>query len=213
MCDLLITIGTSLKVQPFASLIDRVDDSCPRLLINLESVGEMDEYDADDYGEGGGSMFGRYREEGFDFKGVSRGGREYARDVRWLGQADEGIKELARALHWEKELDDLFKAGRAALDLEATQTRKSPVMIKQTSKQEAESVAADIGRVVDDAAEPAQGEAKGEVVGKESEDQKFDDFARQLGKLDVDGIEIANERHVTESPYAGDSTKDQKGQL
>jgi len=39
-CDCLIVMGTSLKVQPFASLIDRVPNSCVRLLINNEAVGE-----------------------------------------------------------------------------------------------------------------------------------------------------------------------------
>jgi NAD-dependent deacetylase sirtuin 2 len=37
-CDCLIVLGTSLQVQPFASLIDRVPVSCPRLLINREQV-------------------------------------------------------------------------------------------------------------------------------------------------------------------------------
>lgn len=39
-CDLLIVMGTSLAVQPFASLIDQVPKSCPRLLINLQKAGE-----------------------------------------------------------------------------------------------------------------------------------------------------------------------------
>ncbi|KAK9729773.1 Sir2 histone deacetylase Hst2, variant 2 [Basidiobolus ranarum] len=38
-CELLIVIGTSLKVQPFASLIDRVGSHVPRLLINRELCG------------------------------------------------------------------------------------------------------------------------------------------------------------------------------
>jgi NAD-dependent SIR2 family protein deacetylase len=37
-CDCLIVLGTSLQVQPFASLIDRVPNDCPRLLINREQV-------------------------------------------------------------------------------------------------------------------------------------------------------------------------------
>jgi NAD-dependent histone deacetylase SIR2 len=39
--DLLIVMGTSLTVQPFASLAQRVDDSCPRVLINLDRVGDF----------------------------------------------------------------------------------------------------------------------------------------------------------------------------
>jgi len=37
--DLLIIIGTSLTVEPFARLATFVDETCPRLLLNLEAVG------------------------------------------------------------------------------------------------------------------------------------------------------------------------------
>ena len=37
-CDLLIILGTSLKVQPFASLVGLVREDVPRLLINREQV-------------------------------------------------------------------------------------------------------------------------------------------------------------------------------
>lgn len=40
--DLLIVIGTSLTVHPFASLVDLVPDDCPRVLINLDEVGDFD---------------------------------------------------------------------------------------------------------------------------------------------------------------------------
>lgn len=38
-CDLLIVMGTSLVVYPFASLVGDVSDATPRLLINKEPVG------------------------------------------------------------------------------------------------------------------------------------------------------------------------------
>ena len=40
-CDLLIVMGTSLVVQPFASMIDEVGKDCPRLLINREKAGTV----------------------------------------------------------------------------------------------------------------------------------------------------------------------------
>ena len=40
-CDLLIVMGTSLQVQPFASLINLVSEDTPRLLINREEVGNF----------------------------------------------------------------------------------------------------------------------------------------------------------------------------
>ena len=39
-CDLLIIMGTSLAVQPFASLVDHVSKTTPRLLINREKCGQ-----------------------------------------------------------------------------------------------------------------------------------------------------------------------------
>lgn len=39
--DLLIVMGTSLTVHPFASLAWMVADSCPRVLVNLERVGDF----------------------------------------------------------------------------------------------------------------------------------------------------------------------------
>ena len=39
--DLLFVIGTSLTVQPFASLATLVPEHCPRVLINLDSVGDF----------------------------------------------------------------------------------------------------------------------------------------------------------------------------
>jgi len=40
-CDLLIVIGTSLQVYPFAGLPDMVGKDCPRILINRELVGSF----------------------------------------------------------------------------------------------------------------------------------------------------------------------------
>ena len=39
--DLLIVMGTSLTVHPFASLAGMVESTCPRVLINLEHVGDF----------------------------------------------------------------------------------------------------------------------------------------------------------------------------
>lgn len=38
-CDLLIIMGTSLEVEPFASLTSSVRSFCPRILLNRELVG------------------------------------------------------------------------------------------------------------------------------------------------------------------------------
>jgi NAD+-dependent protein deacetylase SIR2 len=43
--DLLIVIGTSLTVMPFAILVDVVPKECPRVLINLDRVGNFNRKD------------------------------------------------------------------------------------------------------------------------------------------------------------------------
>jgi len=97
-CDLLIVMGTSLAVQPFASLISRVPEECPRLLINREKVGETSEMDM---------MLAKL--------GITRGGgngfvfdekRRY-RDVFFEGDCDQGCWELATLLGWKTELQAL----------------------------------------------------------------------------------------------------------
>ena len=39
-CDLLLVMGTSLEVYPFAALIERVRVGVPRVLLNRECVGQ-----------------------------------------------------------------------------------------------------------------------------------------------------------------------------
>jgi len=113
--DLLIVMGTSLQVQPFASLIDAVPATCPRVLLNLERVGEL--ASSDGY-EGGGMGAGMYNETGFDFDGLTYGGKDKTRDVFWEGKADDAVAELVKHLgeEWETELKRLKEEGYAKLD-------------------------------------------------------------------------------------------------
>jgi NAD-dependent deacetylase sirtuin 2 len=101
-CDLLIVAGTSLAVHPFAGLINHPRDETPRLLVNREVVGEMDERMrkiARLVGHGSGFNFG----EG-----------NY-RDAMYMGDCDAGFQELARLLGWTDELDQLVAAGLAGM--------------------------------------------------------------------------------------------------
>ncbi|KAI8096864.1 DHS-like NAD/FAD-binding domain-containing protein [Halteromyces radiatus] len=86
--DLLIVIGTSLQVQPFAALIDNVPEHTPRLLINKDLAGVH-----------------HSPHHGFDFKW--KYGKK--RDSVYLGDCDEGIEKLAELLGWKNELDRLYE--------------------------------------------------------------------------------------------------------
>ena len=98
-CDLLIVMGTSLKVQPFASLVGRVPDAVPRLLINRERVGETDPML---------EMLALRSPGALDF------GPTNYRDAEFLGDCDDGIRDLARGLGWHDELAALVAAARPA---------------------------------------------------------------------------------------------------
>ncbi|KAJ2780791.1 NAD-dependent protein deacetylase sirtuin-2 [Coemansia javaensis] len=96
-CDLLVVMGTSLQVQPFASLVAEVGAAVPRLLINRERVGDS------------GAA-------GFDFDGM-RG--SVHRDALVLGDCDEACRLLAERLGWADDLLALQAAFAARGDAKA----------------------------------------------------------------------------------------------
>ncbi|XP_059728672.1 NAD-dependent protein deacetylase sirtuin-2 isoform X2 [Haemorhous mexicanus] len=97
--DLLLIMGTSLQVQPFASLISRVPTNTPRLLINKEKTGQSDPLM---------SLMG--------FGGMDFDSDKAYRDVAWLGDCDSGCLALAELLGWKEELEELVRREHAAID-------------------------------------------------------------------------------------------------
>ncbi|KAF9962431.1 NAD-dependent protein deacetylase sirtuin-2 [Mortierella alpina] len=93
-CDLLIVLGTSLKVEPFNKLIAKVSPRCPRLLINRERAGEE-------------------LHSGFDFDDKQK--YTIQRDALFLGSCDEGVKKLAALCGWEDELQNMYDDGHAQM--------------------------------------------------------------------------------------------------
>lgn len=95
-------MGTSLTVQPFASLVDYVSDHCVRLLINRDKVGKTN--------SGGffrSMMFG----EGlcFDLPGNRR-------DVAYEIDCDEGCLFLADQFGFGDELKAMVEKEHAKID-------------------------------------------------------------------------------------------------
>ena len=82
--DLLIVMGTSLTVHPFASLASMDGPTGRRVLINLDLVGDFSD----------------------------------SEDLVLLGKCDDVVKDLCRALGWEKELNQLWEDTAASLELE-----------------------------------------------------------------------------------------------
>jgi len=81
-CDLLIVLGTSMKVYPFAGLVDLVREDVPRLLINRECVGPF--------------VHGvKQYENGQTEQGIPG----TYRDVAYVGDIDKGVELLLKGLH------------------------------------------------------------------------------------------------------------------
>ncbi|XP_048119381.1 NAD-dependent protein deacetylase sirtuin-3, mitochondrial isoform X3 [Alosa alosa] len=80
MADLLIIMGTSLEVEPFASLTGAVRGSVPRLLVNRDLVGPF------------------------------AWGSPRPNDVAELGDVVSGVSKLADAVGWTEELKALIAA-------------------------------------------------------------------------------------------------------
>ena len=77
-CDLLIVAGTSLQVQPFASMINLVPGYVPRMLFNRDPVGLRGDFD-----DGYGFLFGH---------------EANYRDVCVLGNCDDIVGKFAKQL-------------------------------------------------------------------------------------------------------------------
>jgi len=73
-CNLLIVLGTTLRVYPFAGLVNQVPLLTPRLLINRELVGP-------------------FRVSEVEHQNAYR-------DVSFVGACDDGASVLMRALRW-----------------------------------------------------------------------------------------------------------------
>lgn len=92
-CDLLIILGTSLTVHPFASLVSQVPNTTPRLYINLDKGTSS--------GDPLSMLLGL---PDFDFESD----KNY-RDVFWQGTCDDGCQALADLLGFGDELKELVK--------------------------------------------------------------------------------------------------------
>eukprot|EP01125_Pyxidicula_operculata_P013765 TRINITY_DN4567_c0_g2_i1.p1 TRINITY_DN4567_c0_g2~~TRINITY_DN4567_c0_g2_i1.p1 ORF type:complete len:792 (-),score=177.02 TRINITY_DN4567_c0_g2_i1:15-2390(-) len=90
LCDLLIVMGTSLKVYPFAGLVNKVKDTCPRILFNQEVVAAF-------------TKGVKQKVEGNTLQTVDQGLEGTYRDVALVGDIDKSLKFLAESLDWKIE--------------------------------------------------------------------------------------------------------------
>ncbi|XP_043561652.1 NAD-dependent protein deacetylase sirtuin-3, mitochondrial-like isoform X4 [Chiloscyllium plagiosum] len=89
--DLLIILGTSLEVEPFASLSEMVRESVPRVLFNQDLVGS-----------------------------ITRNPLR-VNDVVELGDIVSGVKKFSEMLGWHEEVNDLLTTEHEKLDRDIIQ--------------------------------------------------------------------------------------------
>lgn len=99
-CDLLIVMGTSLAVYPFAGLVSKVRPDVPRVLVNMEKVNARRDMHIDGISDAFvGSLLPEF---GFDCS-------ENRRDVFIQGKCDDGVQTLADELGMGDELREMAK--------------------------------------------------------------------------------------------------------
>lgn len=118
-CDLLIIMGTSLTVQPFASLTSKVSEETPRLYINLEKTG------CGPTNPFAMLMFGG----GFKFDD-----EDNYRDVFLEGTCDDGCYKLADMLGWGDELRQKVKQEHERIDAEKKKDTKTRIDAEKKKK-------------------------------------------------------------------------------
>ncbi|XP_037395834.1 NAD-dependent protein deacetylase sirtuin-3 isoform X2 [Pygocentrus nattereri] len=109
--DLLMIMGTSLQIEPFASLVNTVKSNVPRLLLNRYAVGP------------------------FERKPLRRG------DYMELGDLVDSVRRLAEILGWHAEIQDLMNShenGTLPM-LISTSPSSTGVLVPSCSSEESDS--------------------------------------------------------------------------
>jgi len=154
--DLLIVIGTSLTVHPFAALVNMARDQCPRVLINLDRVG-----------------------------GIGSG----KNDMVLLGKCDDIIRDLAKELGWEDELDKEWAATAASLD---TDEATPSTLTERKDQTEGADLASEVEKIV----EKVEGSLT--ISEKDKPDVEADKSSRADGET---GEDAGNKEREKETPH------------
>ena len=114
-CDLLIVIGTSLKVQPFCSLAQRAKQTTPRLLVR--------HYCSSSY-NGCYSLPTQINKERVgNFVLASEGGY---RDMAMIEECDQAVRTICKLCNWTQELDQLVEPRRKQAASDPKKKSQSP---------------------------------------------------------------------------------------
>lgn len=189
-CDLCIIMGTSLSVQPFASLPYNVSEEKPRVLINLEEVGDL----------------GSRRDDVLVLGDCDTGCKKFAKEIGlldeleeiWFGMISEERKEkyLEAKEKERREAEDkkaLLGEGRIDLDLDLDVGHvKSREEVDDDVRDEVDKMVAEVEEGLKKA-EELKKRVEFEGLGKNNVDKEVDDlseFVKKVAINDKDDIEV-----------------------
>lgn len=132
----MIVIGTSLQVHPFASLPNYVQPHVPRLLINREAVGPFSHL-ASSRSTNGRSLVSMLSSLTTEEKE-----EDESRDRFWEGDADDGVRRMAKELGWGDELEEMIKEGTERLEKEWADE-----LVEGDAEEEVDKVVKDVKKV------------------------------------------------------------------
>ncbi|WRT69980.1 uncharacterized protein IL334_006973 [Kwoniella shivajii] len=165
-CDLLLVIGTSLQVQPFASLVDRVPATCPRLLINREPVGPFSNLPSTRP-----TGFTKNLDKILHQESTGHNIGHESRDMYWEGDADEGISRIIDQLGWRDEFEELIENGKKQLEKQYEDAER---LESQMEKKEAHTAEKKAKKGT---------EAVKEIVGEKTEGEDLEEAIRRQLRL------------------------------
>jgi NAD+-dependent protein deacetylase SIR2 len=180
LADLLIVMGTSLTVHPFASLVDMVPKDCPRVLINLDRVGNFNK--PDDV--------------------VCLGScDEIVKDLcKKLGWEDELIKE------WEKTaqtLEAVESTPRKAARQEDKRKESLAIEVDKITRDMALKLGLDdVEEQITDLQNQAAGKENERSKEKEALEEKLADKDGKLGRDNVEKVDVQEEKEASEEKPA-----------
>lgn len=156
--DLIIVIGTSMQVMPFAGLVNLAHPRTPRLLINREAVGPFE---------------------------YLRSNQTRGNDSLWLGDADDGVRALVEELGWTEEFEKLCREERQRLDKEWGEREGVPAEGEKTEVEkslERAKAAAEAEKAEKESEEPpADREEKVTSVSTEEDEKEAPAAAKEAG--------------------------------
>ena len=149
LADLLIIIGTSLTVHPFASLANMPGELCPRVLINMEQVGNI----------------GRRRDDVVLLGECDRVVRDLCRELGW----EDELVELWKAVQGEEEpANDNEAADGREVEKVALETAAAG---RKHAEEEAKRIAEKAEKVVEKQQGMREGGGRGGGAGVEKTEE------------------------------------------